>query len=233
MLPDYDALFADQGDKYDLFVSAEDFQCNLLSTLKQCGQLNRDQSVADLGTGTGRVAFLVAPIVRHVYGIEPVAGMRQVAEAKKNRLNVKNVDFFPGEHKSIPLPDHSIDVIVEGWAFLKAYYATYPEWRTEFQAIVPEMKRILRPRGMVILIETMGSLHIWKEVPEETAVLYDYFEKELNLKKTIVRTDYRFSSVEDAVDLCTFFFGDEVGAEVAQIGEPIVPEATALWHGRI
>jgi ubiquinone/menaquinone biosynthesis C-methylase UbiE len=233
MLPDYDALFANRAEKYDRFVAAEDFQGNLLQTLKQFGHLNREQAVADLGTGTGRIAFLVAPIVRHVYGIDPVGGMRLVAESKKLRLGVKNVDFLPGEHKDIPLPDHSMDLIIEGWAFLKAFYSTYPEWRSEFDAIVPEMKRILRPHGAVILIETMGSLHIWDEVPARTVMLYDYFERELGLKKSIIRTDYKFSGTDEAVDLGTFFFGDEIGAEIQQIGDPVVPEATAIWHGRL
>jgi ubiquinone/menaquinone biosynthesis C-methylase UbiE len=233
MLPDYDALFANQAEKYDRFVVAEDFQGNLLQTLKQYGHLNREQAVADLGTGTGRIAFLVAPIVRHVYGIEPVGGMRLVAESKKLRLGVKNIDFLPGEHKDIPLPDHSMDLIIEGWAFLKAFNSTYPEWRSEFDAIVPEMKRILRPHAAVILIETMGSLHIWDEVPARTVMLYDYFEKELGLKKSIIRTDYKFSSTDEAVDLGTFFFGDAIGAEIQQIGNAVVPEATAIWHGRL
>ena len=233
MLPNYDVLFADQAEKYDRFVAAEDFQGNLLRTIKQVGHLNREQSVADLGTGTGRVAFLVCPSVRHVYGIEPVAGMRQVAEAKKQRLGVKNVDFMPGEHSDIPLPDNSIDLIIEGWSFLKAFRTAYPEWRVEFEAIISEMKRVLRLRSAVVLIETMGSLHIWEKVPEENVELYDYLEKELCLKKTIIRTDYRFATKEEAVDLTAFFFGDEIGAEVSEIGDLIVPEATVVWHGRL
>jgi ubiquinone/menaquinone biosynthesis C-methylase UbiE len=232
MVPDYDTLYADQAEKYDHFIAAEDFQGNLLHSLKQFGNLNREQAVADLGSGTGRIAFLVAPIVRHVYGIEPVGGMRLIAESKRLSLGVKNVDFLPGEHKDIPLPDKSIDLIIEGWSFLHVFYSAYPEWRSEFEAILPEMRRILRPRGAIILIETMGSLHIWDEVPAQAAILYDYFEKELGLKKTIIRTDYRFLNIEQAVDLATFFFGDEVGAEIEHIGDPVVPEATAIWHGR-
>ena len=233
MLPDYDHLFADQAEKYDLFVSAEDFQGNLLQTIKKIGRLTREQTVADLGTGTGRIAILLAPIVRHVYGIEPVGGMLRVAESKKQRFGIKNVDFLPGEHRDLPLPNNSIDLIIEGWAFLRAFCFAYPEWRSEFEAIVLEMKRILRPRGTVILIETMGSLHIWDEVPIRTAELYDYFEKQLGLKKIIIRTDYKFSNIEQAVDLGTFFFGDETGAEIQQIGELIIPEATAIWYGKI
>ena len=233
MKPDYDSIFANQAEKYDRLVAAEDFQGNLLHTLTGMGLLNREQAVADLGTGTGRVAFLVAPIVRHVYGIEPVGGMLRVAEAKKVALGVRNVDFLPGEHKDTSLPAKSVDVIVEGWAFLRAYRCTLPDWRAEFDAIVKEMRRVLRNRGMVILIETMGSLDIWDEVPGGVAELYRYFEKELGLRKTIIRTDYRFADAEEAVDLGTFFFGDEVGAEIRRIGSSVVPEATAIWHGRL
>jgi ubiquinone/menaquinone biosynthesis C-methylase UbiE len=231
--PDYDNMFANQAEKYDRLVTAEDFQGNLLHMLTGMGLLNRDQAVADLGTGTGRVAFLLAPIVRHVYGIEPVGGMLRVAEAKKVKLGVRNVDFLPGEHKDTSLPAKSVDVIVEGWAFLRAYRCTCPDWRNEFEAILKEMKRILRHRGVLILIETMGSLNIWDEVPSAVTELYQYFEKELGLRKTIIRTDYRFADVEEAVDLGSFFFGDEVGAEIRRIGNSIVPEATAIWHGRL
>ena len=233
MLPDYDALFADQAEKYDRFVAAEDYLGNLLRTIRNVGHLSREQTVADLGTGTGRVAFLLCPIVRHVYGIEPVGGMRAVADAKKQRLGVRNVDFLPGEHKDLPLPNNSVDLIVEGWAFLKAFRTAYPEWRTEFEAIVVEMKRILRHGGSVVLIETMGSWHIWEKVPDRNVDLYDYFEKDLGLKKTTIRTDYKFASSEEAVDLSTFFFGDEVGAEVSAAGDLIVPEATVVWYGKL
>ena len=233
MLPDYDILFADQAEKYDLLVAAEDFQGNLLQTLKRIGRLNREQTVADLGCGTGRIAYLLAPFVRHVYGVEPVAGMQRVAEAKKQALGVKNVDFFPGEHKDIPLPDNSIDLITEGWAFLISCSDIPSEWHPDFEAIVGEMKRILRPRGAVIFIETMGTFNIWKEVPSKAAELYDYFERELCLKKTIIRTDYKFASLEEAVDLCTFFFGDEIGKEILRSGESVVPEETALWYGKL
>jgi ubiquinone/menaquinone biosynthesis C-methylase UbiE len=231
--PDYDHLFANQAEKYDRLVSAEDYQGNLLHTLTGMGLLHRDHAVADLGTGTGRVAFLLAPLVRHVYGIEPVGGMLRVAEEKKQKLGVRNVDFLPGEHKDTSLPAKSIDVIVEGWAFLRAYRCSYPDWRTEFEGIVAEMRRILRSHGVVILIETMGSLQLWDAVPEGVIELYRYFEKELGLRKTVIRTDYRFCDVEEAADLGNFFFGDEIGEEIRRIGDRVVPEATAIWHGKL
>lgn len=233
MRPDYDSLFANQADAYDRFVSAEDYQGHLLESLLGLGLITKATTIADLGTGTGRVAFLLAPHASHVYGIEPVQGMLAVAEQKKRDLAIPNIDFLPGEHKAIPLPDHSVDLIVEGWAFLRAFTVKYPAWRPEFDCIIPEMRRILRPSGHVVLIETMGSGQIWTEAPGRVAELYRYFENELKLTRTTIRTDYRFASAKDAVDMFTFFFGDELTAQVRSAGSNIIPEATAIWHGEL
>jgi ubiquinone/menaquinone biosynthesis C-methylase UbiE len=233
MKPDYNYIFRDQAEKYDRLVSAEDYQGNLVQTLTRLSELDASQSIADLGTGTGRIAFLLAPYVRQVYGIEPVSAMLEVARSKKHSLGVRNVDFLRGEHKAVPLPNGSVDLVVEGWAFLRAFKVSDPEWRSEFTNIAKEMKRILKPGGTVVLIETMGTLHIWKEAAGKNAELYDYFEKELHLEKIVIRTDYKFSNLDEAVDLMTFFFGDETGAEVREIGDAVVPEATAVWHGRL
>jgi hypothetical protein len=44
-----------------------------------------------------------------------------------------------------------------------------------------------------------------------------------------IRTDYEFASVEEAVTLTRFFFGDELALQVQTANSPIVPECTGLW----
>jgi ubiquinone/menaquinone biosynthesis C-methylase UbiE len=90
MLPNYDVLFADHAEKYDRFVAAEDYKGNLLRAMRQVGRLSRGQAVADLGTGTGRIAFLLCPNVRHVCEVEPAGGTKLAAETKKQDLGIKN-----------------------------------------------------------------------------------------------------------------------------------------------
>jgi ubiquinone/menaquinone biosynthesis C-methylase UbiE len=166
-MPDYKDIFTNQAPKYDVFVSAEDYQGNLIAAIKDlCGPMT-GHTVADLGSGTGRMSFLLAPLVGQVYGIEPSAGMRQTAESKRVRLGIRNMEFLEGEHKAVPLPDECIDLVVEGWAFLAAFMTTYPDWRKELEAIFAEVRRILKPNGKVVLIETMGTFHMWDRVPAD------------------------------------------------------------------
>jgi hypothetical protein len=44
-----------------------------------------------------------------------------------------------------------------------------------------------------------------------------------------IRTDYRFTSVQEAVALTRFFFGDEMAQEVLANDSLIVPECTGIW----
>ena len=44
-----------------------------------------------------------------------------------------------------------------------------------------------------------------------------------------IRTDYRFASLLEAVDMTRFFFGDELADRVASEGLVILPECTGIW----
>lgn len=232
-MPDYDHIFNHEPAKYDRLVMAEDYQGKLAKAVLDVMEVDSTATVADLGSGTGRVAFLVAPHVRQVYGVEPVAAMREFAQNKAAKDGIRNVHFLSGEHKRLPLADESVDAIVEGWAFLRAYRTSFPEWRAEFQSIWDEARRVLRPGGTIAVIETMGTFDLWNSVPEAISPLYDHFETEMKLSKVLVRTDYRFQDLQEAVDLGGFFFGEEIGAAIGTKGSPIVPELTAVWHGRL
>jgi ubiquinone/menaquinone biosynthesis C-methylase UbiE len=232
-VPDYDFIFNHQASKYDRLVMAEDYQGNLIRTMNDLGLLSKEAVVADLGSGTGRVAFMIASHVFHVYGVEPVAAMRQFAQAKTASTSITNTDFLPGEHKDLPLADGSVDLITEGWAFLRAFRTSLSNWRSEFAAIRREMLRILRPAGSVFLIETMGSFDLWKEAPDSIKPLYTYFSEEWGLMSRVIQTDYQFQDLSEAVDLGSFFFGDEIGKAIQAKGDPVVPEATIVWYGRL
>ena len=79
-----------------------------------------DKVVIDAGAGTGRVAFDVAPLARHVFAIEPVAALRRYMRDKASRLEIGNVFVMDGLLSEIPLPSGSADVLLTcqaiGWA---------------------------------------------------------------------------------------------------------------------
>jgi SAM-dependent methyltransferase len=75
--------------------------------------------VADVGAGTGRIAFLLAPISQTIYAVEPLASFRSYMKEKAGRLGLKNTIIMDGKLDSLPLPDSSLDVLITsnaiGW----------------------------------------------------------------------------------------------------------------------
>jgi SAM-dependent methyltransferase len=75
--------------------------------------------VIDAGAGTGRVAFAVAPIARHVFAVEPVAALRKYVREKASSLRIGNLFVLDGLLRSVPLPAETADVLLTchaiGW----------------------------------------------------------------------------------------------------------------------
>jgi hypothetical protein len=62
-MPDYQEIYRTQAETYDLLVSREDHQGNLLRALNQVRPMD-GLDVVELGAGTGRLTCMVAPVVR-------------------------------------------------------------------------------------------------------------------------------------------------------------------------
>ncbi|MCB2178833.1 class I SAM-dependent methyltransferase [bacterium] len=100
----------------------------------------RGKTVLDIGSGTGRLAFVVAPIAETVFAVEPVENLRRYIREKAKKLGFSNVYAVDGLIEEIPFPDGFADVVVGGHVFgdyLEAEYAG--------------LMRVLKPGGMAIL----------------------------------------------------------------------------------
>ena len=107
----------------------------------------------------------------------------------------------------------------------------YPDtWRREIASVLGQMQRVLRPGGTAIVVETLGT---GRETPQPPnaglAAYYAYLEQERGFSSTWIRTDYRFQSLAEAVQLTRFFFGDELAARVEREGLICLPECTGIW----
>lgn len=98
------------------------------------------KTVLDIGSGTGRLAFVAAPLAKVVFPVEPVANLRDYLRQKAARLGFANVYPVDGTITSIPFPDGFADVVMSGHV-----YGDEPE------AELREMMRVTRLGGMVIL----------------------------------------------------------------------------------
>jgi putative AdoMet-dependent methyltransferase len=70
--------------------------------------LRSDQSILEIGTGTGEFALAAARCCRKVYAVDLSAGMLRYAEKKAGERGVSNVEFLPGgfltyRHEGEPL----------------------------------------------------------------------------------------------------------------------------------
>jgi ubiquinone/menaquinone biosynthesis C-methylase UbiE len=76
-MPDYHQIYRQHADQYELLVSREDRDGNLIRALNGIRPL-AGLDVVELGAGTGRVTRLAAPLVRRIYAFDASAPMLRV-----------------------------------------------------------------------------------------------------------------------------------------------------------
>ena len=62
----------------------------------------------DVGTGTGTLAFAIAPLVQEVIGVDLVPEM--LAKAKESMTDYPNVTFADGDCMELPYEDDEFDL---------------------------------------------------------------------------------------------------------------------------
>lgn len=97
-------------------------------------------AVADLGSGTGIFSSLLLERGLPVYAVEPNRDMRSVAETRLSGR--KGFNSVAGSAERTTLPDGSVDAATAAQAF---------HW-FDIDRTRAEMRRILRPRGQVIMV---------------------------------------------------------------------------------
>ncbi|MBN1797345.1 MAG: class I SAM-dependent methyltransferase [Spirochaetales bacterium] len=87
----------------------------IIAYLEQNAVLKKNRVIADIGSGTGKLAKLFIGYGYKVFTVEPHVEMRQAAEIlfKGN----KNIVSLNGSAESIPLEDGSVDAILFGQVF--------------------------------------------------------------------------------------------------------------------
>lgn len=95
--------------------------------------------LADVGAGSGRIAFLVEPFVQTVFAVEPLSSFRTYMKEKATVKGVENLYIMDGTLDSIPLPDHSLDILITsnaiGWNLMEELH---------------EIQRVVKPGGYAI-----------------------------------------------------------------------------------
>lgn len=104
-------------------------------------KLNPGEVVLDLGSGCGIDVLLSAKRVGpagKAYGLDMTDEMLSLANENKRRAGVDNVEFLKGEIEHIPLPDHSVDVIISNCVI---------NLSADKDRVLREAFRVLKPGG--------------------------------------------------------------------------------------
>lgn len=95
--------------------------------------------VLDIGSGTGKLAFLVADKVETIYAVEPVENLRQWMKNKAQERKLNNFYVADGFIESLPFPDAFADIVMSGHVF-----------GDNLEKENQELERVIKKGGMII-----------------------------------------------------------------------------------
>jgi len=105
---------------YDADSQADEVYQRCLSYLLTHAPIERDDTVVDIGTGTGIVALELASRCDHVLGRDIYDEWLRYAREKAGKRGIENVSFGHGSFRE-PNVDEPVDVVVASYALYMAY----------------------------------------------------------------------------------------------------------------
>ncbi|MEO0688531.1 MAG: class I SAM-dependent methyltransferase, partial [Cyanobacteria bacterium J06649_11] len=100
-----------------------------------------DMEVLEFGCGTGGTAIIHAPYVKHIRAIDFSSNMIEIAKAKAEAENIKNITFEQSNIDELNLSDGSLDVVL-GMSILHLL--------ANKEEVIRKVHRMLKPGGIFV-----------------------------------------------------------------------------------
>jgi len=115
--------------------------------------------VLDIGAGTGRSAMGAAEKAKRVFAIDWYQSVVLFGNHQLQQAHITNVYYINGDRDYLPLPENSVDVVINAWAELN------PQ----------EAYRVLKPNGYLIQLGAVPNA-LCGELTSELASEYDWLK---------------------------------------------------------
>ena len=97
------------------------------------------KTILDVGAGSGRLTFAAAEKAEWVYASEPVGTLREFIRDEISRKNIKNIRVLDGFVTTLPFPDDTFDLVMQG-------HVLGDDWDKE----IAEITRVCRSGGWLL-----------------------------------------------------------------------------------
>ena len=105
-------------------------------------------AVLDLGCGAGHASFAVAPHAASVIAYDPTAQMLTIVEREASARGLGNIETVRGMAETLPFAEARFDCAISRYS---AHH-----WH-DVPAALREVRRVLKPDGRALLIDTAGG----------------------------------------------------------------------------
>lgn len=190
----------------------------LINRIVELANPKKTDTVLDIGTGTGTIAFEFAPKVSKVVAMDIAENMLKVGEIKAKEKNLQNVEFQYGDFEN-PNYTGKVDIIVTNIAF---HHLTHEQKRK----VIEDWYELLNLGGRVVIGDMMFFFDPLRE-RERASELIKYLLERFAVKKEgedLKSTMERYRKTDYPIYVYTLKqYFEEAGYKVIAIEEIVSP----------
>jgi ubiquinone/menaquinone biosynthesis C-methylase UbiE len=228
-MSDFREMYFTHAAEYDAMIACEDYQGNLFTALNAIRSFDH-ADIVEWGAGTGRLTLMAAPHARSILATDRSEAMLDRAAEKLRAFDRLRWHVAVADHQHVPAASRSADLVLAGWTLPYLLPPYERDGHANLARVLTEMQRVLRPGGVIMIIDTLGTGYTTPQiVSPELGDYFEFLEDEYNFRSTWARTDYQFDSVDEAVRQLDWFFGAELTDRVTAERWLVVPECTGIW----
>jgi len=136
---------------WDAYVASA-YEVELQERLTRLLPWHQNMTVLDVGTGTGYLAGMMAPLVGEVIGVDCTPAMLTRAGEKMAQAGYQHVSFREGMAEQLPFATGSVDVVM---CHMLLHHVVSP------RTVLAEFRRVVRPDGYIVIIDAHAHKHHW------------------------------------------------------------------------